>query len=172
MAVEALEQPCARSVSNAQAYLISSPHSAWAFFHLLHLDGCSTVKLSPNGTNALQCPVQSIWKNKQPKTLADKLSFAELKSCIFNKKHFLFKAVGTLCCWQIRLCFPSRCWLSVDLQSCTIFLWMEAEDTTTTEKRKEWGEAQENRDRQKSFSLSHFIITSNPPMGNYQPNFN
>lgn len=89
-AAKALKQPCTLSISCAQAHLISSPHSAWKLFHLLHMDGCSTVKLSPNGTDALQCPVQRIWcgggaAKKNP--LED-----QLKSSIFNKKHCLFKA--------------------------------------------------------------------------------
>lgn len=89
-AAKALKQPCTLSISCAQAHLISSPHSAWKLFHLLHMDGCSTVRLSPNGTDALQCPVQRIWCGggaAKKKTLED-----QLKSSIFNKKHCLFKA--------------------------------------------------------------------------------
>lgn len=172
-AVEAPKQPCALSVSNAQTYLISSPHFAWTFFHLLHMDGCSTVKLSPNGTDALQCPGQSLWrgreKTKQLKTLTDQLDFVELKACIFNNKHFLFKAVSTLCCWQIRLCFPSPLLIKCGFFSLVLsgFGWRQKILASKKKQRGgRWGVR--DGDRHESSPLSHFIITLNLAMGNYQ----
>lgn len=89
-AVEALKQPCALSVSNSQTYLISSPHSAWTFSHLLHMDGCSRVKLSPNGTGALQCPGQSIWGEKTTEDISGSARFLWSWSPPSSRKNISF----------------------------------------------------------------------------------
>lgn len=142
---EALKQPCALSVSNAHTYLINSTHFASTFFHLLHMDGCSTVDQMALMPRSVQVRVLEGKK----KTLAWFCG-----ACIFNKKHFLFKAVGTLCCWQIRLCFPSPLLIKCGFFSLALSVsgWKIFSTTATERNRAEGGE-----DRHKSLSLYYHL---------------